>query len=212
MQGMSVPFVDKWITELFGHGKDMAIAWEHYESALAGLGVPPESGYKTADRCLLAAQQILSIGALVSKTLWMSQQRTCDRCDHCKSAGPPVEEQRARARCKEVRKQLGIKGIRVLESRRVRNSLEHFDTRLDMFFNDFPHRIWTDRAVLEVGAVSRDGATGELIGRLRHLDPDTHVYTSLTDSVSLLEVRDAVTDVANRAERWLVGHNHPVKV
>ncbi|MBM4512223.1 hypothetical protein GS445_02075 [Rhodococcus hoagii] len=184
--------LETFVRELANQGRATNIAVQHYNEALHG---PASVGaLEVSDRAFAAAQAILTSAALVSKMLWMSAPKP----------NPSEEDERQAAqskeRCKTLRRELGIKSIPVLESRRVRNSFEHFDAHLDTFFGDSPNTTVADRNIGPKDMIVIAGAPPRY---LRHLDPERHEVSVLSETVSLLEVVQAVEEVAGKANAWL---------
>jgi len=94
----------------------------------------------------------------------------------------------------------------VLESRAVRNSMEHFAAKLDDHLVERPN-------VITHNAITHSGADGILIGGekpfyVRAVERDTGRLSVLAESISLLEVMDAIYDVAGRANAWRASRNY----
>ncbi|WP_172936445.1 hypothetical protein [Rhodococcus sp. MS16] len=101
----------------------------------------------------------------------------------------------------ELRMALGITSLPALKSRRVRNSIEHFDDRLDNFFSNAEgSSTIAERIIGPIDTIT----VGDIPVRyLRHLDLDDDTFTVLEDSVSLGDLTEAVDEVARKAEAWL---------
>ena len=89
----------------------------------------------------------------------------------------------------------------MLESRTVRNALEHFDERLDRYF-EAGHRMVVDR---NIGPKNRLVVFGDKPAlHLRLIDTEAGTVSVLEDDVPSLF--DAIADVSNRAQVWLTEH------
>ena len=104
---------------------------------------------------------------------------------------------------KTLRTALGIKGSPLLESRTVRNALEHFDERLDRYF-EAGHRVVVDR---NIGPKNRLVVIGDKPAlHLRLIDTEAGTVSVLEDAVPIQGLFDAIADVSNRAQVWLTEH------
>ena len=91
----------------------------------------------------------------------------------------------------------------MLESRTVRNALEHFDERLDRYF-EAGHRMVVDR---NIGPKNRLVAIGDKHPlHLRLIDTEAGTVSVLEDDVPSQGLFDAIDDVSNRAQGWLTEH------
>lgn len=189
--------MDIFMRELDNQGDAVKVAWEQYRDAITALQEErPQNVRQNVARVFLAVQAILASGALVSKLLWMSQPQRPQGCTCPPDPAAVERNDRAKERCKALRNALNIKGG-ILQSRKVRNSFEHFDDYLDSYFAHDPGRMVADRFI-----ASLDPLQGSVLF-MRHLDPDSNIISILGESVPLAEIRDAVTDVADRAAQWL---------
>jgi hypothetical protein len=164
------------------------------------------------DLLFLAAQSMLTAGALVSKMLIPSQGiRRPKGCTCPANAEEQEQQNRMKQRCKELREALGYKkgGLpEILQQRKVRNGFEHYDSRLDDFLANSSLLI-VDRFVGPVDKlIKRDGKT--IAVARRRLDPDSRTANILDDSISLEELYDAVADVCERAKKWFDGRVKPL--
>ncbi|MCE4268210.1 hypothetical protein [Rhodococcus globerulus] len=183
---MNEPKIETFMRELCAQGRAMSLSLEQYSEAREAFVSHTQAPGLSNDRCFLAAQSILTCAALVSKVLWTSSR--------AKDAG----NERDRA---ELRMALGITSLPALKSRRVRNSIEHFDDRLDNFFSNAEgSSTIAERIIGPIDTIT----VGDIPVRyLRHLDLDDDTFTVLEDSVSLGDLTEAVDEVARKAEAWL---------
>ena len=82
-------------------------------------------------RIFLAVQGVLTSAALISKLLWMSQPQRREGCTCPPEEADEARFAQAKRRCRALRKALGIANEMPELNRRVRNSLEHYDDRMD---------------------------------------------------------------------------------
>lgn len=133
-----------------------------------------------------AAQALLAAAAAVSRLLW-------------------AEKGAAGRRAKDLRSVLGGVDEPLLQRRAVRNSLEHFDERLDAFFETGQTNIF-DRNI--------GGETDFMVGdqpavHLRRLDPNEGTFAVLHQdgtsaiSVHMRDLVDAMLRVRQSAADWL---------
>lgn len=182
--------IDVFLMELVSLGEAMRISVAQYNDA--------KKSHEN-DKVFLAAQSILTCGALVSKMLWMSQSQRPKGCSCPRDAAEQAKHNRAKERCKALRDAVGIKGAHVLENRKVRNGIEHFDDRVDEFFAEDPHANYFHRIYTEgPNAIVVEGGEPRY---MRHIEGTTNTVTVLDDSMSLQEVADAVLDIAQKAQR-----------
>jgi len=106
-------------------------------------------------------------------------------------------------RGRTLRTALGIKGSPLLESRKVRNALEHFDDRSDRYF-EAGHRMVVDR---NIGPKNRLVVIGDKPAlHLRLIDTEAGTVSVLEDEVPIQGLFDAIVDVSNRVHGWLTEH------
>lgn len=141
-------------------------------------------------RVLAPAHSILTAAAQISKLV------------HADLQDGWSDERRAFALDRAARLRQIVKPDEVLLRRAIRNSIEHFDARLDdTLFADVPAAILD----MNVGPVSMFNVATDAVW-LRHLDSDTLEYSLLGKSAPLRTVYDALRDVGARAQRWLDAH------
>lgn len=186
------------MTELENLANAMQISTDQYHEALHLMDDPGDKNdLEVISRMFLAAQSMLTYGALVSKMLVPPPKRP----PGCKCELSPEQEldyDRVKRRCKELKKALRVKGEYPAEikSRRVRNYFEHFDTRLDAYLAESLDLDYKQRVVAPADMYPINLA-------MRHLDYRAHTVSVFGETVSLKAVRDAVFDIGGRAQRWI---------
>ena len=194
--------LDEWalavyMRELVGQGEAAQLAAVEFSQALR----QPMGGVPQA---FAAIQSLLAAGAMISKLLWPTPLDT--NIDGTPlSAQDEASRQRTLARGKRLRSELRIKGIPILENRKVRNAFEHFDERLDRYLLDEGNRFVGDRNIGPKGQIVQIG--GKIPPFLRHIDQQARTVSVLDDEVSYQELFDAIADVSARASAWL-GERH----
>jgi len=193
--------VDNWTTavyvrELVHQAEAAQLAAQEFNASLKSPGANGTA------RAFAAVQSLLAAAAMVSKMLWPKPSKF--RFD-----GSPLKEaeeaQRKTTldRGRTLRTALGIKGSPLLESRKVRNALEHFDDRLDRYF-EAGHRMVVDR---NIGPKNRLAVIGDKPAlHLRLIDTEAGTVSVLEDDVPIQGLFDAIDDVSNRAQGWLTEH------
>ena len=193
--------MDDWTTavyvrELVHQAEAAQLAAHEFNASLKSPG-----GNGTA-RAFAAVQSLLAAAAMVSKMLW-------PKPSNFRFDGSPLKEAEV-VQCKTtvdrgrtLRTALGIKGSPLLESRKVRNALEHFDDRLDRYF-EAGHRMVVDR---NIGPKNRLVVIGDKPAlHLRLIDTEAGTVSVLEDEVPIQGLFDAIADVSNRAQGWLTEH------
>lgn len=137
---------------------------------------------------------------MLSKLLWPTPpSRNPDGSEL--SVGQEQARKRALMRGKTLRSVLGdLKAPSPLEKRRVRNSFEHFDERLDQFLDESRSR---GRIVADqnIGPIANMIITNTGPPRyLRHIDPSTGTVLVLEESQEIGELVTAIRDVGERAK------------
>lgn len=157
------------------------LAAEALNAGLSFDGAIPE---KLA-RVFGSSQAILTAGAQLSKLMWAdtSPDWTSDRRQFAVDRA---------ARLRAIIKPSGI-----LQRRAVRNSVEHYDARLDDVVLDPP------RVVADVNIAPRSLTGSADAVFLRHYDPETNEYTALGHSVNIQDLFDAILDAGDSARQWL---------
>ncbi|MFE2772309.1 hypothetical protein [Microbacterium resistens] len=193
-----------------------------HQQQLVGLAVQQLNAALGANQishveCFAAAQAILTGAAQISKLLWADTQRDWT----------PERIAFARDRAAAIRAIAEPGKDSVLERRSVRNSIEHYDARIDdlklrhgVRAVGEPRQTWTPddkptqhRGVVDIGIFDKSQLPipipPENVTWVRHIDPVTMEYTALDQSVSLQAVVDAVVGVAARASEWLAARPIP---
>lgn len=203
-----------YLQEIVALGTDMAASTQRYKEILAAR---KEQGPQLANSpAFVAAQSMLTIGALVSKMLLAPplKPKWCS-CD------APEEDQekhrRAVARAKALRKALKLKQVpELLNNRVVRNHIEHFDDRLDTWVAEGPHTATFDRMITPIDLNEfQDTGAGKITFSdhnsdlhddprvLRQIITSTETIRVLDDSVNLIQLAVEVLEVAQRARDYL---------
>lgn len=153
--------------------------------ALARLYLLLESPPRSTHSIFGAAQAIMTAAAQMSKLFWadLDSRWTEERREFAKS------------RAKYLRR--ALKPDELLSMRKVRNSIEHFDSRLDDLLIATPDINIADLNVAPEGAIRIGGVF------LRHLDNENLTLKVLDVEANLIEVMTAMNGVAERAEQWL---------
>lgn len=188
--------VDDWtksyyMRELINQAEAATLACEDLNAALNARGEVP--------RAFASVQSLLAAGAMISKMLW-PQPSKIDGNGKALDAAGEERRQRTILRGKALRDALGIKGIPILESRKVRNAIEHFDDRLDRHF-EAGHRFVVDR---NIGP--RDQMIvidGQVPLPLRLIDNSAMTVSVLDDEVPMQKLFDAISEVSRGATEWL---------
>lgn len=186
-----------YMRELQYQQEAAALAVQSFNAALASRergGVP---------QAFAAVQGILASGALVSKMLWPQPPKLTDSGQPLTTA-QGAQRKNTKARGAALRKALAIKSMPILESRKVRNAFEHFDDRLDRYFEE-GNRIVVDRNVGPQNNVVVIGDRPAL--HLRLIDNVQLSVSVLDDKLSIQELFNAIDDVGMRAARWVKTHD-----
>lgn len=142
-----------------------------------------------------SAQGILTAAAAISKLLWVSMPK-----DAPADSGMTQEEYSERRsfslrRASALRSALEVSGNSILQSRQVRNAVEHYDERLDSFY------MFKDGPLMDanIGPLKRmTNLPRENI--LRHLDPDTGEVSVLDKAIRLQDLLAAIDEIGTRAK------------
>ncbi|WP_314097866.1 hypothetical protein [Microbacterium foliorum] len=138
--------------------------------------------------CFSGAQGILTAGALVSKLLWADTGRDWE----------PERVAFAVARAEALREIVGVAKDSILKVRAVRNSVEHFDARLDDLLRKHPTANTIDSSVIPKSMMSVDNLV-----YLRHIDPETMTYSALDDEINLQALFSAIQEAGTAAREWI---------
>lgn len=118
------------------------------------------------------------------------------------STDEEASRQRTLARGKELRRALSnIQDFHILQKRAVRNSLEHFDERLDQYlFEAGEGANIFDRNIGPPGMIQIDG---EIPRYLRHIDPQNSTITVLDVDANLQNIMNALQTLKGRAQQLI---------
>jgi hypothetical protein len=114
---------------------------------------------------------------------------------------PPRTRSQAKRRGRQMREAFGVQDDSLLKERALRDAFEHFDERIDGWFQHNRDRAFADRIVAPPGEI--------VIGQMgpadfmRHFDPTTNVVSVLGDS---LELQALVQEVETLVERVAQQH------
>jgi hypothetical protein len=114
---------------------------------------------------------------------------------------PPSSRSQARRRGRQMREAFGVQDDSLLKERALRDAFEHFDERIDRWFQHNMDRPFADRNVAPPGGI--------VIGRMgpadfmRHFDPTTNVVSVLGDA---LDLQALVQEVEALVERVVQQH------
>ena len=108
------------------------------------------------------AHHLLTHISNVSRILWPAGDRN------------KTHRGRPQHRAVELRRILDLPDDHLLKARKLRNHLEHFDTRLDDWAHSRPNRIYVDMNVGPRHSVQIDGLQDS--DRMRHIDPATKSF------------------------------------
>lgn len=171
----------------------MTIAWRelaHWSQMIVSQPDPPEGSpsydkdiaakTEASDRCCLYLRSFLSAAANISRVLWPGRTRSGDKSGW------------ADRRASQLRRILRI-DTSLFSTRAVRDALDHFDERLDRWFEDGNQYIYDlviadDRAV----AYLKDQLHVE---PLRHLSVQTSTVTVAGEAVRLSDLMVAATSL-----------------
>lgn len=137
----------------------------------------------------------------VSRIIWPPSYKSgrCDckkkeieigSCNHCLS----------RSRAATIQKELGLLGVdHVLQSRTLRDHLEHFDERLDDWQSKSARRNYVQD---HIGA-KEDFEGVDAGDRMRQFDPARGEFTFRGETFSLLKLKEGAEDIIDRSEKAL---------
>jgi hypothetical protein len=115
---------------------------------------------------------------------------------------PPSNRSQAKRRGRQMREAFGVHDNSLLKERALRDAFEHFDERIDRWFQHSKDRAFADRNISPPGGMVIGGMGPADF--LRHFDPTTNVVSVLGDSLDLQalvqEVETLVERVARRHE------------
>lgn len=121
--------------------------------------------------------------AMVSKMLWPVSKATF-----------------ARQRGETLRQALDVNDDSLLNSKTLRNHLEHFDERIDRWYEKSGYRIYADRNVGPRDMVIFPGNPNVSI--FRHYSPDEGIYSFHGDEVSIPQMGDELRHILERARKF----------
>jgi hypothetical protein len=180
--------------------REILIQYQSADLAIDALDVAVQKG-RPVHEAFAAVQSVLAAAAMVSKLLW--PQPPTRQVDGSELTPEQESERRvAIERGRFLRTELGIRSVPVLESRRVRNAIEHFDQRLDSFLAS------KEGMIVDLNiAAKATFIVGGNVRYLRHLDPYAGTVSVLDDEVSIQELFSEFGKVAKSASDWLGAHN-----
>lgn len=182
--------IARYLGEIVHQGHFAMIAAESLNTAIRRDAVPARSSPSDSARYLAAAQALLTAAAQISKIVDVDAPRRGS------AAVKRFGKERAAILCAI------IDPSPLLLSRDVRNSVEHFDERLDEALCEEPTISLVDANVSIEGGIVFEGATS-----LRHLNLTTLEYSALDDAVRLQDLFDAVMRASERATAWIAAHH-----
>lgn len=133
-----------------------------------------------------AAHSFLTHVSNVSRLLWPPWEREKAKWEKTKRRG------------EELRNILGLPDDHLLKDRKLRDHLEHYDTRLDAWADSSPHRIYVDRVVGPRGIVGGDAVQDSDI--MRHFDPTTLKFIFRGEEFEFQPIATAIEQVAAKAK------------
>ena len=111
---------------------------------------------------------------------------------------PPEKSEKVKHRGAELRSILGLPDEHILKDRKLRNHLEHYDTRLDAWADSSPHRIYVDRNIGPKGIIGGDAIQDSDI--MRHIDPGTLKFIFRGEEFELQPIATAIEQLADKAK------------
>ncbi|MCU1419569.1 MAG: hypothetical protein JWR57_738 [Mycetocola sp.] len=193
MNNLNPSPIDNWtiqtyLRELENQAEAAALAVNDLNTALSG-------GVGQIPRAFASVQALLGSAALISKLLW-PKPPALKPDGTSLTADEDLQRAYTLGRGRQLRELTGIRSLPILESRKVRNGLEHFDERLDAFFFS-GQSIVADR---NIGPRDRMIVIGDTPAmHLRLIDNERLTASVLSDEVSLQEITDATQKVGTSA-------------
>lgn len=181
--------IARYLGEIVHQGHFAMIAAESLNTAIRRDAVPARSSPSDSARYLAAAQALLTAAAQISKIVDVDAPRR----------GSAEVKRFGKERAATLRAIIDPSPL--LLSRDVRNSVEHFDERLDKALCENPAVSLVDANVSDEGGIVFEGAIW-----LRHLNLTTLEYSALDDAVALRDLLDAVVNAYERATAWIEAH------
>ncbi len=145
-------------------------------SLIAAQDLQSAIGAEDMDRLWYSVQSFLVAVGNVSKLLWPSNERISGRAV-------------------ELKQSLGVDDNSLLEPRRFRNHLEHFDERLEVWTTASKRRNFVDSNVGSAGMIS--GIDPE--DYLRNFDTSSYAVTCRGDVYELQPIVDAIVELHPKA-------------
>jgi hypothetical protein len=169
--GGIVPTFEVFYLESIAYAAGRAVAaFERFDSAL--------SEAKGNEEVVAAVQEALTHVAGLSRFFW-----------------PPAKEKVTQARARKLRMAFGLDDGSVLQSRELRNALEHFDERLDAFLLHDHAGYFFPGAMVDDASLSED-AIGHIF---RLVDPNTSTFVLLGQAYSFAELRSVAKEISDKA-------------
>ena len=106
-------------------------------------------------------------------------------------------------RCERLRQELSIHGLHSIQEKELRNSLEHFDERLEEWSLSYKGCASSDMIVAPVGTFS--GPHGEKIV-IRQLDPNTMKYYFRDNEYDLRTIKGELEIIIKGVKAWSSSH------
>jgi hypothetical protein len=193
-----------YISEIQHQIEAVRLAEAAYDAALNRHDI---SGISVA---FAATQSFLSAVAMISKLLWPAPIPR----DHVDGTSLSAEEkrdakQRAKVRGETLRRELGeaeVDALSNLQSKEVRNGLEHFDERLDQYLYEAGENAnIIDRNIMSPGSIVINSNTSPLT--LRNIDPTEKIISVLGDRTNMQSLMSSVDQLANLCAKRLVNSN-----
>ena len=186
-----------YIQELYNQAEAFELAVTDYNSV---INVP---GPNVVAKVFADVQAMVTAAALVSKLLWPSPPKfDID----CKPLTPEDEAMRLLAldRGEQLRRVLGkdvVKKLQVLYSKKVRNSLEHFDERLDQYLFEMGEGAnVVDR---NIGPREMIAFNGKEPVYIRHVDQTRSKVIVLKDEADLQDIANSMQLLKSVTSQWL---------
>ncbi|TCL84813.1 MULTISPECIES: hypothetical protein [unclassified Rathayibacter] len=193
---MQTRVITPYVRELVRQYRFADLASHDYNSALR-LALTPDGPHDSDEslRIYQSLQNMLTAAAQISKLFWPTIDPDA------------VAERRlfVKARSKTLRTLAQVGNGSLLETRRVRNSIEHFDERLDSVMIDPPNAV-IDSYIGRLNAIVIENSTRV---NLRSYDPYSGDLSLLDDSVPIRDLFLEICRVGHNAEMWLEAHPWP---
>jgi len=159
---------------------------------------PRADGDSASDQALFAAlREIVGAAAMVSK---LASEPGLRRRAGESTADFKRRKTRAAARASAISTALETGSLPTVTSRAVRNSIEHYDERMDEWFLalDRPTAVTFDGVVLE--AFERHGVVGAQ--HLKSFERATSTFNVAGQTINMGVLREELRAVGQRAEEW----------